>query len=134
MREFDKSMHRAKKRLNLKPGDIYESCSYQPVLCLGVDYKRDEVWGISLVDGTYPCSCSLVHCGVRKLSLKAAWQIKLCGPSDIEGRQKIPKSRRWWNASTEKESLRVRTVGPRSNAASNIAVDKDTPKATRPLP
>jgi hypothetical protein len=94
MRDFDKAMHRAQKRLDLKPGDIYESCSYHPVLCLGVNYKSDEVWGISLIDGSYPRSCSLVHCGVRKLTPKAAWEIKLHGPSDTVASNLAPSRTR----------------------------------------
>jgi hypothetical protein len=62
MRKFDLAMNRTFRQLKLKPGDIYESCSYHPVLCLGVDYRRDEIWGVSLSDGSYPRACSLVHC------------------------------------------------------------------------
>ena len=62
---------------NIKPGDIYEDCSHHPVLCIGVDVPGgDEVWGISLIDGSEPRSCSILHCGVRKLSVQEAWAIK----------------------------------------------------------
>jgi len=94
IREFDQKMNRAFKQLAPKPGDIYESCSYHPVLCLGVDYKQDEIWGISLVDGTHPMSCSLVHCGIRK----QAWEIKLHGPSEPGAKERIPRAKRWWSA------------------------------------
>jgi len=113
MRELDKKMHRAFRQLALRPGDIYESCSYHPVLCLGVDYKRDEIWGISLIDGAYPLSCSLVHCGVRKLSPKQAWEAKMRGPSEPGARERISQEKRWWNASTERNDYRVGLSGPR---------------------
>lgn len=47
----DGPMVRAFRHLHLRPGDIYESCGFHPVLCLGVDYKQDDIWGISLIDG-----------------------------------------------------------------------------------
>lgn len=56
-------MRRARARI--KPGDIYEDCAYHPVLCLHND--GDAVRGVSLIDGTWPRSCSLDHCGVVKL-------------------------------------------------------------------
>jgi hypothetical protein len=112
VREFDKHMHEAYERLSIKPGDIYESCSYHPVLCLGVNYKQDEIWGVSLIDGSYPRSCSLLHCGVRKLSPKQAWQIKMTGPLDAEARETFKLEARWWRSSTLPE-FRVGLVGPR---------------------
>jgi hypothetical protein len=113
MREFDKRMNRAFKELALKPGDIYESCSYHPVLCLGVDYKQDEIWGISLIDGTHPMSCSLVHCGVRKLTPKQAWAIKVNGPSEPEARERISQKKRWWSKSIETSLSKMGLTGPR---------------------
>lgn len=113
MRDLDLRLAQAKKRLGLKPGDVFESCSWHPVLCLGVDYKSDEIWGISLMDGTYPRSCSLIHCGVRKLSLREAWRIRIAGPTDLDARKRIKSEDRWWNANTEKETLRVSNIGPR---------------------
>ena len=113
MREFDVAMNRAFKRLKLEPGDIYESCSYHPVLCLGVDYKKDEIWGVSLINGHHPMSCSLVHCGIRKLSPKQAWHIKIHGPSEPEERELVPMKNRWWNSNTTKNESRVKLVGPR---------------------
>lgn len=50
-------------------GDIYEDCNYHPVLCTSVDYDEDTPEGISLIDGSQPRSCSLVHCGIRRLSV-----------------------------------------------------------------
>jgi hypothetical protein len=117
MREFDKKMNRAFRQLALKPGDIYESCSYHPVLCLGVDYKNDEIWGISLVDGTYPLACSLVHCGVRKLTPKQAWEAKMHGPSEPGARERISVANRWWTASNGGTPYRVGLSGPRKERA-----------------
>ena len=113
MRQFDVAMNRAYKQLKLKPGDIYESCSYHPVLCLGVNYKKDEIWGISLIDGTYPRMCSLVHCGVRKLTPRQAWEIKMRGPLDSNDRERVSEERRWWSAGTERDQSPVKLVGPR---------------------
>jgi hypothetical protein len=121
MREIDKQLHRAFNRLALKPGDIYESCSHHPVLCLGVDYKNDEIWGISLVDGTYPRSCSLLHCGVRKLTPKQAWQIKLHGPVEAQDRDRISEQKRWWNENAEQPSWRVGLSGPRKERPPSAA-------------
>jgi len=51
----------------VSPGDIYEDCAFHPVLC--TDTCDDEVRGISLIDATSPRSCSLIHCGVIKLTI-----------------------------------------------------------------
>jgi hypothetical protein len=111
--EFKKKMLRTARALPLKPGDIYEDCAFHPVLCLGVNYKTDELWGISLIDGSYPRGCSLVHCGVRKLTPKEAWLIKTRGPTDPADRERVSAERRWWNRATELQSTeRVSRVGP----------------------
>ena len=57
-------------------GDIYEDCAYHPVLCTYVDYENDVIEGISLVDGSQPRGCSLVHCGVRRLSVAEVLHIR----------------------------------------------------------
>ena len=95
MREIEKRLIQAEKDLNIKPGDLYEDCSYHPVLCVGIDYKNDEIWGISLIDGSQPRSCSILHCGIRKLSIDEAWAVKQYGPSDLEVRQRIKHG--WWS-------------------------------------
>lgn len=51
----------------IRPGDIYEDCSFHPVLCTYVD--GDEIGGVSLIDATAPRACSLGHCAVIKLSI-----------------------------------------------------------------
>jgi hypothetical protein len=121
MRAIDKRLVKAKRQLRIKLGDIYESCRYHPVLCLGVNYKEDSIWGVSLIDGSYPCNCSLVHCGVRKLTLKQAWQIKTHGPLAASARKQISKEARWWNNSPDMEAYLklIRYVGPRAPRASN---------------
>lgn len=49
-------------------GDIIETCRYHPVLVLYVDEAEDDIGGISLLDGSEPNSCSLIHCGLVKLA------------------------------------------------------------------
>jgi hypothetical protein len=116
MREIDLRLRRAARLLRLKPGDLFEDCAYHPVLCLGVDYKTDEVWGVSLIDGSYPRACSMLHCGVRRLTAKEAWQIKMKGPPDSEARQRIKPDHRWWTRTDASEyaARPVRLVGPRT--------------------
>lgn len=73
----------------IQPGDIYEDCAYHPCLCFGIGEEDGDitVWGISLIDGSQPRSCSLNHCGVNKMTLEEAWQRKL---EFAEGRFKMP--------------------------------------------
>lgn len=119
MREFDKKMQQAFRQLALKPGDIYESCNYHPVMCMSVDYTQDEIWGISLIDGKWPMSCSLVHCGIRKLSPQQAWEIKMSGPADPEARRNIIRQKRqWWNARTAQNDLHSSLITPGKKQAS----------------
>lgn len=94
MRELEKRLQQAKAELDLEPGDIYEDCAYHPVLCIDVDYAEGDIWGISLIDGSQPRSCGILHCGVRKLTPAQAWNIKLNGPEDTEARDTIKN--KWW--------------------------------------
>ncbi|HEX7890747.1 MAG TPA: hypothetical protein VF522_15410 [Ramlibacter sp.] len=94
--KFEAEMRRAREQLGLSVGDIYEDCAYHPVLCVSVDYEQDDISGISLIDGTHPRSCSLRHCGVRKLTVEEAWEIRRKGPADPEVRERIAPERRWW--------------------------------------
>ena len=94
--EFAEQMRRVKAELNLAPGDIYEDCSFHPVLCMGVDYEADDIWGVSLVDGSQPRSCSLRHCGIRKLTTDEAWKLKMEGPADPSHRAAVSDEKRWW--------------------------------------
>ena len=107
-----KKLFQAHLRLRLKPGDIYESCSYQPILCLGANYTADEIWGISLIDGSDAHACSLVHCGVRKITPKQAWEIKMRGPLPPQERERFEEGKRWWNTATAANTEVVRLVGP----------------------
>lgn len=58
------------------PGDIYEDCANHPCLCIEVGETDDEIWGISLIDGSHPRACSLAHCGISKLTPAEAWDRK----------------------------------------------------------
>lgn len=58
-------------KLSFIPGDIYEDVFNHPCLCVGVE--SDFVWGISLVDGSYPRTTDLFMSGIRKLSVAEAW-------------------------------------------------------------
>jgi hypothetical protein len=75
---------------DVSPGDFYEDCSYHPCLCIRV--HDDEISGVSLVDGSYPRSCDIHHCGIRKLTLDEAMWWKFYGPKDIE----LPQELQWW--------------------------------------
>jgi hypothetical protein len=63
---------------------------------MGVDYETDEIWGVSLVDGSQPRGCSLRHCGIRKLTMEEAWKIKMEGPAEPEYKAAISEEQRWW--------------------------------------
>ena len=72
-------------------GEIYEDGSYHPCICMG--YEDDYcVWGVSLIDGSYPRMSDLKVGGTRKLTPEEAWDWKRKGPSDAEPDPKY----RWW--------------------------------------
>jgi hypothetical protein len=116
VRSLDLRLSRAERRLKLRPVDLYEDCSYHPVLCLGVNYREDEIWGVSLVDGSIPRSCSLLHCGVKRLTPKQAWQLKRNGPVSSKIRAQFPAERRWWTRSDPRNDWPVRLVSARKKA------------------
>jgi hypothetical protein len=58
-------------------GEIYQSCSYHPCVCVYVD--DDQLFGISLIDGHYGCGCSIRSCGPLKLTVQEALEIKFLG-------------------------------------------------------
>ena len=62
------------KTPKIKPGQYYEDCDYHPVLCTESD--NVDVAGISLLDGSSPRSCSIRHCGVRKLRLEQTIELR----------------------------------------------------------
>lgn len=82
---------------SISPGDYYEDCSYHPCLCISVDEDGDGISGISLVDGSYPRSCSIEHCGIRKLSLEEVILWKQKGPQRLsESWTPLPDKQWWW--------------------------------------
>lgn len=75
----------------LRAGELFEDRRYHPCLCTEANTSDDldGVCGISLVDGT-PCSCSITHCGIRKLTVEEAVRWKYHGPGDHSVED------RWW--------------------------------------
>ena len=80
----------------IKPGEFYEDSSYHPCLCVASSVDNDEIWGISLIDGTHPRSCSLRHSGVCKLTIEEVWEWKSKGPPQVHNDPFFPKERKWW--------------------------------------
>ena len=80
----------------IEVGDIYEDCSYHPCLCTSVNFRKDDIQGISLIDGSSPRSCSLKHCGVRKLTIEEAVLWKKKGPADLNAAEPILPDMQWW--------------------------------------
>jgi hypothetical protein len=79
-----------------KPGDFYEDCSFHPCLCIEVD-DQGGISGISLIDGSYPRSCDIENCGVRKLTLEEALIWKRKGPQKLdEPWSPLPDKQWWW--------------------------------------
>lgn len=64
-----------REKIDVRPGMIYEDCAFHPVLCTHV-HDDDSVSGISLIDGSFPRNCSLIHCGIVLLSIEDAIQIR----------------------------------------------------------
>lgn len=56
-------------------GDIYEDSAFHPCLC--IEANKEDIWGISLIDGSYPRSEVPLISGVRKLTVEEAWGIKM---------------------------------------------------------
>ncbi|WP_371616722.1 hypothetical protein [Streptomyces sp. NBC_00454] len=47
----------------IRVGDIYEDCSFHPVLCTDIEDNCGLVLsGVSLIDGTHPRSCDARYC------------------------------------------------------------------------
>jgi hypothetical protein len=59
----------------LRPGMIYEDCSFHPCLCTNVE-TDGEVNGISLIDGSAPRGCDLHHCGVEILTVSDVLEVR----------------------------------------------------------
>ncbi|MEU5279470.1 hypothetical protein AB0G87_24010 [Streptomyces asoensis] len=61
----------------IQVGDIYEDCSFHPVLCTAVDDVAGVVLsGISLIDGTFPRSCDALYCGPVRIGVGDVMAIK----------------------------------------------------------
>ena len=75
--DWEKKCRELEATLDIHAGDIYEDSEFHPCLCIEVNYIEDDIWGVSLVDGSYPRACSLMNGGVRKMRLEDAWDQKL---------------------------------------------------------
>jgi hypothetical protein len=69
----------------IKPGEIYEDCSFHPVLCLYND--GDQIHGVSLIDASAPRACSIGHCAVVKLSVDDVIAARADWPSYLQRRK-----------------------------------------------
>ena len=58
----------------IKVGDFYEDCSFHVRVCTVSRMSEDYIAGISLIDAHGPSGCSPAHCGVIKVSAKAAME------------------------------------------------------------
>ncbi|RSS34493.1 hypothetical protein [Streptomyces sp. WAC08241] len=66
----------------IQVGDIYEDCSFHPVLCTAVDEVAGTVLsGVSLIDGSSPRSCDALYCGPVRIPVEEVMAIK----QDLEG-------------------------------------------------
>ncbi|MFJ3536524.1 hypothetical protein ACIPQA_13765 [Streptomyces sp. NPDC090109] len=66
----------------IQVGDIYEDCSFHPVLCTAVDDVAGVVLsGISLIDGSFPRSCDALYCGPIHIRVEEVVAIK----QDLDG-------------------------------------------------
>lgn len=84
------------RKSKIKPGDVYEDASRHPCLCLGASEDGRDIWGISLVDGSYPRSCDPELQRTRKLSLDEAWAWREHGPQDLPGGRVLLPDQQWW--------------------------------------
>lgn len=76
----------------VKPGQVYEDCSYHPVVCTGavpVRWPGSPWWrrllriaddwdieGVSLLDASSPRSCSAVHCRIPRMGWDTALAVR----------------------------------------------------------
>ncbi|WP_374774983.1 hypothetical protein OG756_20770 [Streptomyces sp. NBC_01310] len=66
----------------IRVGDIYEDCSFHPVLCTEIDDDGGVVLsGVSLIDGSFPRSCDGRYCGPIRIAVEEVMTIK----RDLEG-------------------------------------------------
>ena len=62
------------KLKKFKVGEYFEGCNFHPILV--TENSGDNVVGISLINGSHT-SCSVRHCGCRKISVNEAIKIAL---------------------------------------------------------
>jgi hypothetical protein len=67
---------------DIKPGEFYEDAFYHPCICLKCENEHDIIYGVSLIDGSYPRCCSLRFSGIRKLSFEQAIRWRFFGPEE----------------------------------------------------
>ena len=80
---------------DISPGEIYEDVFFHPCVC--VEITDFEIWGISLIDGSYPRTTDIQNSLPRKLSIKEAWIWKIKGPQDLDERSiKLEEKYKWW--------------------------------------
>jgi len=84
------------RKAKFKPGDVYEDMSLHPCLCIGASDEGRDIWGVSLVDGSYPRSCDPQFHGIRKLSLEEAWIWRTKGPQRLAEEARILPEEQWW--------------------------------------
>jgi len=84
------------RKPQFKPGDLYEDMSLHPCLCIATSADGRDVWGISLVDGSYPRSCDPHFQSIGKLSLEEAWVWRTKGPQHLAKDARILPAQQWW--------------------------------------
>ncbi|MEH6415709.1 hypothetical protein [Pseudomonas sp. CGJS7] len=67
---------------SISPGDVYEDAFCHPCLCFGID-DAGFVWGVSLIDGSYPRTTDPHGSGIRRLTIEQAWEWKQRGPESM---------------------------------------------------
>jgi hypothetical protein len=80
-------MNSLRKDPEIKPGMIYEDCSFHPVLCTEL-HDDESVSGISLIDGSYPRTCSTKSCGIVPLAIGDVIKIRRDFPAYIVRRKR----------------------------------------------
>lgn len=85
----------------LSVGAYYEDCAFHPCLCIGTDPEHGSVHGISLVDGSFPRTCDINHCGVRILTPEEAITWRFQGPLDLPPEVEFQEDAKWWTQHAE---------------------------------
>lgn len=78
---YEEIFEKSKDEFKFKLGDIYLDVFDHPTVCLeiDIDYARKDISlaGVSLFDGSYPRSCSVVHSAPDKIAYEEAWKMKI---------------------------------------------------------